>query len=91
MEGKKFQVEFDLDGIHYLATVQHVLELSPEELQQYNIREESFLVHLFTGNAFHSFEIWVDDDLEWHHNGNQMIVTAGIADNIGAFIDNNTM
>lgn len=48
-----------------MADIIHVEHLSKDEYKKYNIKQQAFLVHLFTGKKIISFELFIGENLEW--------------------------
>ena len=84
---KSFKVEITVAGETYLADVWHHQLLSAAEKAQYQIREYSFLVHLFSLKGFVSFELFIDEDsMQWvTHPEN--ILPAEVVERLGEKID----
>lgn len=61
-----FRIEFQAAGHHYWVDVQYSALLSERDKIMYQIREHSFLAHLFSGESFRTFEIFIDEDaMNW--------------------------
>lgn len=67
MNVKSFQIEFQSAGEKFIADIWHHKYLSVEDRKRYQIREFSFLVHLFSSQkGFRSFELFIDEDsMQW--------------------------
>ena len=84
---KSFRVELNVEDQTCFADVWHHQLLSHAEKQQYNIREYSFLVHLFSLKGFQSFEIFVDEDsMQWVTHPEDA-VSAQVVEMLGEKID----
>lgn len=74
MAMKSFQLEFQAAGIKYIADIWHHKQLSDEEKLKCQIREYSFLVHLFSLQGFRSFEVFIDEDsMQWVTNAEELV------------------
>jgi hypothetical protein len=74
MAVKSFQLEFQSAGTKYIADIWHHKQLSDEEKLKYQIREYSFLVHLFSLQGFRSFEVFIDEDsMQWVTNAEELV------------------
>lgn len=88
MNDSGFNMEFEHGEISYLAFVHHIEELSPEQREKYNIRENSFFVHLFTSSGFKTFEMFIGiDSMEWETNASSIIIDPEIVKIIGDRIE----
>ena len=80
MTKKSFQLSFQLNATSYIADVWHHRQLTEEEKNFYNIREQSFLVHLFCMQGFRSFELFIDEDaMSWVTNSEDLVTHQVIA------------
>ena len=71
---KSFKLEFQAAGEKYIADIRHHRYLSEEEKIKYQIREYSFLVHLFSLRGFRSFEVFIDEDsMQWVTNAEELV------------------
>jgi hypothetical protein len=72
-----------------MADIRHFEDLTPEEIKLYNVRENTFLVHLFTPTVAKSFEIFIDEgdfEMKWRANST-IFIDPTIVEIIGKKID----
>jgi len=72
-----------------MADIRHFEELTLEEIKKYNIKENTFLVHLFTPMVLKSFEIFIeggDFEMKWKANS-AIFIDPEIVSIIGKKID----
>ncbi len=74
----------------YEADVWHYSQLTENEISQYNIRENTYLVKLKGPYEFKPFELYISEDMEWHTQSN-FVVDDEIVQKIGLLIHNRTM
>ena len=84
----KLNYTFGHQGNTYIADIIHYSLLSREEIEEYKIQKNTFLVHLFSSKGITSFELFPDEDLQWNALPG---VDKEIAEIIGTEIDNQSM
>ncbi|MGB8192105.1 MAG: hypothetical protein WCF67_09315 [Chitinophagaceae bacterium] len=84
----KFEFLFVHNGIEYRALVIPFEEIPKEDLSKYILQENCFIVELQSENAFHTFEIFPDDNFEWRTNVSNIVFDTSVVEIIGCEIDN---
>ena len=90
MDQPGIKYEFEYEGEKYLADIRHFLDLTPEEITNYRVTENTFLVHLFGSGVVKSFEIFInagDMTMTWRTHSD-IFVDPAICEIIGKEIDN---
>jgi hypothetical protein len=86
-----FQYEFTHQGINYIAHIITTIDLPVSDLIKYSIQENSFLVKLFSVDASKTFELFIDEHLNWNTNASRLLIGDDIIQLIGKKIDDKTM
>ena len=89
MADNTFHFEFNYDNEKYMADIRHFEDLTAEEIKKYNVREKTFLVHLFSPTVVKSFEIFIEEgdfEMKWRANSN-LFIDPAIVRIIGKKID----
>ena len=89
MNHEKFLFEFTDHGKTYLADICHYEDLRREEIGIHGVRENSFLIHLFSPSGVITFELFIeagDMEMKWRTNA-EFPVNPEILETIGKKIE----
>jgi hypothetical protein len=86
-----FQYQFAFLNREYAAEIFPTCELSHLERKFYKVTHESFFVRLNSPYGMKHFELFVDEDLEWHTNTEDEKIGDELIQLLGNYVDQMTM
>jgi hypothetical protein len=93
MDNPNFHFEFQYNDETYIADIRHYEDLTEDEKVKHQVKENTFLVHLFSTKGAKTFEIFIepgDFEMKWITHSS-FVVDPQIVEIIGNRIDDKYM